>query len=128
MAQEPSPLLSRPPQAASALSGDDHSEQKLTTKLKGNTAWRIFVDPQTGATRQEPSPGTAPLQLSEDERKANSTSHAGLFEVPSSVPGGGFIVDLQGRFNSPQIETVDSNGKIRTLHLKPLPRQSAIEK
>ena len=38
-------------------------------------------------------------------------------EVPSSVPGGGVKVDLQGRFQSPLVGTIDADGKVKMQHL-----------
>ena len=78
---------------------------------------KVYVDPQTGAIRQDPTPGLVPLQLSPQERNALSTSHRGLVEVPSLVPGGGVELDLQGRFQIPLIGTVDPDGKARMHHL-----------
>jgi hypothetical protein len=76
----------------------------------------IYIDPQTGTIRPDPAPGTVPLQLTPQERNALSTSHEGLVEVPSPVPGGGFKIDLQGRFQSSLFFTIDANGKVRTHH------------
>jgi hypothetical protein len=78
---------------------------------------KIYIDPQIGAILREPAPGTAPLQLSPELRNALSTSHQGLVEAPSSVPGGGVKVDLQGRFQSPLVVTIDSSGKVKMQHL-----------
>jgi hypothetical protein len=78
---------------------------------------RVYVDPQTGAVRPEPAPGTVPLPLSPQEQNSFSTSHEGLVEVPSSVPGGGVKVDLQGRFQSPLIGTIGADGKVELQHL-----------
>jgi hypothetical protein len=77
----------------------------------------IHIDPQTGELRKTPAPGTMPLQLSPQERNAFSTSHQGLVELPSSVPGGGVKLDLQGRFQSPLVVTVDPDGKLKMEHL-----------
>jgi hypothetical protein len=76
----------------------------------------IHVDPQTGAVIPAPAPGTAPLELSAQERNALSTSHEGLTEVQSSVPGGGYSIDLQGRFQSPLTATIGPDGKVRIGH------------
>jgi hypothetical protein len=77
---------------------------------------KAFIDPQTGGFVREPPPGTAPLVLSPAESNALSTSHQGLVEVPSTVPGGGFKVDLQGRFQSPLTATVGPDGKVTIQH------------
>lgn len=41
-----------------------------------------------------------------------STSSEGLVEQTSAVPGGGTMVNLQGRFQSAATATVDPNGKV----------------
>jgi hypothetical protein len=79
----------------------------------------IYVDPRTGALLKEPAPGTLPLQVSPQFLNSLSTSHQGLVETPSAVPGGGVKVDLQGRFQSPMIATVDANGKLKIQHIEP---------
>jgi len=81
----------------------------------------IHVDPQTGAILKEPAPGTVPLQLSPQLTNSLSTSHQGLVETPSSVPGGGVKVDLQGRFQNPLIVTIDADGKVKMHHLGETP-------
>jgi hypothetical protein len=82
----------------------------------GATGMKIYIDPQTGQLMTEPA-GTVPLQLSPDEENALSTSHQGLVETVNPVPGGGVIVDLQGRFRNPIFATVDGNGKVTIQHL-----------
>jgi hypothetical protein len=80
---------------------------------------RAFIDPQTGRFVSEPAPGTPPLELSPAELNAFSTSDQGLVEVPSTVPGGGVKVDLQGRFQSPLTATVGADGKVTIGHAPP---------
>ena len=41
-----------------------------------------------------------------------STSHEGLSVENSPVPGGGGMIDLQGRFQSTATATVDANGNV----------------
>ena len=77
----------------------------------------IHIDPQTGAILEGPAPGSVPLQLTPELQNSLSTSNQGLVEVPSSVPGGGVIIDLQGRFQSPLVGTIDSSGKLKIQHL-----------
>jgi hypothetical protein len=65
----------------------------------------IHVDPQTGRRVAPPAPSTAiPLA-----HPAFSTSHQGLVERPS--PGGGVMVDLQGRFRSGATAAIGPDGK-----------------
>jgi hypothetical protein len=87
----------------------------------GGSGMVIYVDPQTGAILRQPAPGAAPLLLSPQQQNALSTSHQGLVEVPSSVPGGGVKVDLQGRFRSPVIGTIGADGQLRLQHLPETP-------
>lgn len=77
----------------------------------------IHIDPQTGTILEGPAPGSVPLQMTPELQNALSTSHQGLVEAPSSVPGGGVIVDLQGRFQSPLVGTIDPSGKLKIQHL-----------
>jgi hypothetical protein len=82
---------------------------------------RVYVNPRTGEILREPAPGTTPMTLSPQEQAAASTSHQGLVEVPSTAPGGGVKIDLQGRFRSPLVATIGPDGKTRTFHLGGLP-------
>jgi hypothetical protein len=81
----------------------------------------VYIDPQTGAIRPSPAPGTVPLVLSPRDANAMRTDTEGLVEVPSSVPGGGVKLDLQGRFQSPLVGTIDADGKVRIQHLPAMP-------
>ena len=77
----------------------------------------IHVDPKTGRLLKEPAPGSVPLPLTPQLRDQLSTSHQGLVEEPAAVPGGGVKLDLQGRFQSPLVGTIDADGKFRMQHL-----------
>ena len=68
---------------------------------------RINVDPQTGKRIPVPSSGEG-VQLPADA--AFSTSHSGLVEKPA--PGGGVMVDLQGRFRSAATASVGPDGAV----------------
>jgi hypothetical protein len=70
----------------------------------GRAGQWIKVDPQTGA-RVAPSAPTAAMALV----PAFSTSHQGLVE--EAAPGGGVMIDLQGRFRSAATGTVGTDGK-----------------
>lgn len=84
---------------------------------EGTSGMMIYIDPETGAFLNEPAPGHEPFQLTPQLQNAFSTSDSGLVEVPSSVPGGGVMLDLQGRFQSPLVGTIDANGKVKMQHL-----------
>lgn len=110
---------------APVLAGDSQPGVPAQTAAAASTQGRagmvIYIDPQTGALRRDPAPGTVPLQVTPQLQDALSTSDAGLVPVPSPVPGGGMMVDLQGRFQSPLIATIDANGTMRMQHLHTLP-------
>lgn len=95
--------------------------EKPTAVPEGASGMTVYIDPQTGAIRQDPAPGTTPLQLTPQERNAFSTSHQDLVQVPNPEPGGGVKLDLQGRFQSPLIGTIDANGKLKMQHLGDAP-------
>jgi hypothetical protein len=105
-------------EAQSRLGGTGAGQISTDAPTAGMT---IHIDPQTGAILEGPAPGSVPMQMSPDLMNALSTSHAGLLEVPSHVPGGGVIVDLQGRFQNPLIGTIDSSGKLKVQHLHRAP-------
>ena len=112
--------------AQPAFPGDSqpaHSEQtERAAAVPGSTSGvTIHIDPQTGTILKGPAPGAVPLQLSPAVQNALSTSHQGLAEVPSPFHGGGVKVDLQGRFRSPSLATIDSNGNVRILHPDEIP-------
>jgi hypothetical protein len=115
--EEGQAVLSGQPQTGAATSGPQPLAEKPATVPEGASGMIIHIDPQTGELRKTPAPGTVPLQLSPQERNAFSTSHQGLVEMPSSVPGGGVKLDLQGRFQSPLVVTIDRDGKIKMQHL-----------
>ncbi len=79
----------------------------------------VYVNPQTGQIVAQPVPGGEPLTLTPEEQNAASTSHDGLVEVPA--PGGGYMLDLQGRFQNPLAATIDASGRLRVHHLPNLP-------
>jgi hypothetical protein len=64
----------------------------------------IHVDPQTGQ-RIPPPAGRAAVAVD----PAFSSSHQGLVE--EAAPGGGVMIDLQGRFRSAATATIERDGK-----------------
>ena len=76
---------------------------------QGSSGLRVYIDPLTGEFG-------VPPQLEAPYAHAYSTSQEGLVETPSPVPGGGVMVDLQGRFLSPLTATVGADGKIKMRH------------
>ena len=78
----------------------------------------VHIDPNTG----EFLPGASPGALTPPATPGVSAGPAPqLLEVPSPVPGGGVLMDLQGQFLTPLEATSDVDGKIRLKH-KPVSR------
>ena len=75
-----------------------------TVAASGMGGMRAYVDPATGVLMSVPpagvTGGTVPA--------ATSRSGAGLVEVPA--PGGGTMVDLQGRFRSTMAASIAPDG------------------
>lgn len=115
--EESAPVSSAQTQTGSDASVPQPPAEKPAAVNEGTPGMKVYIDPRTGRILTEPPPGTAPLQLTPNEQNALSTSHQGLVEVPSSSPGGGVKLDLQGRFQSPLIGTIDANGKVKIQHL-----------
>ena len=78
----------------------------------------IHVDPQTGKRVARPA---ASVAIAADP--AFSTSHQGLVEQPA--PGGGMMLNLQGRFRSAATATVGVDGKA---HVECVPPGTAARK
>ena len=114
---ESQPAPSGQMQTGSGVSAVPPPAEKPVAVPGGAAGMTIYIDPQTGAILKEPAPGAVPLQLTRELQEALSTSHQGLVEVPSPVPGGGVMVDLQGRFQSPLFVTIDADGKVKLQHL-----------
>lgn len=66
-----------------------------TTLAPGESSMIATIDPETGETIASAGSGGV-----------NSTSDEGLVEVPSTAPGGGMMVDLEGRFQNTAVATV----------------------
>jgi hypothetical protein len=71
----------------------------------------VHIDPATGRLASTPQ-GTAPAMFDEEMRNRLSTSSEGLVEKPSPVPGGGTMVDLQGRFQNAFVAAVNDSGRV----------------
>ena len=82
---------------------------------EGAAGMRVYINPNTGEILQPPA-GAPATETPEALEKAFSTSSEGLVETPSPVPGGGVILDLQGRFRSPLVATQGADGKISIEH------------
>jgi len=71
---------------------------------------KAYVDPTTGALL----PGRPASLPSAPAPAGMDASTAGLVEVPT--PGGGVMVDLQGRFQNALVATIEPDGTMRVRH------------
>ena len=85
---------------------------------------RLYVDPDTGEFVETPSEA-APVEMAQDEMGQFSTSTAGLFE--EEAPGGGIMVNLQGRFQQAYVAVIDESGNLSAGcgHVHPIARTTA---
>jgi len=74
----------------------------------------VYVNPSTG--RIETPPADVRAAMAAAARGVGITSAVGLQETPSPVPGGGIMVDLQGRFRIPLVATLNADGKLTIDH------------
>jgi hypothetical protein len=89
---------------------DDH------TRISGKSgSLTVYIDPQTGEFIT-PEEAAVPPDERLEPPASSSTSHEGLVEEPSPVPGGGIMVDLKGRFQSPLTATIDNDGELKIAH------------
>jgi len=107
------------PASSTATVAEKHGEKTARTP-EGAAGMRVDIDPNTGEI-QEPPAGAPAAGMTESLEKASSTSSEGLVETPSPVPGGGVILDLQGRFRSPLVATQGADGKISIDHVPAVP-------
>ncbi len=82
----------------------------------GSAGMRVRIDPDTGQFKN-PSADAPPTKLPPAHANAFSTSSRGLSQQPSPTPGGGVMVDVQGRFLSPLTATLSPEGKLTIQHL-----------
>jgi hypothetical protein len=75
---------------------------------QGSAGMTVHKDPVTG--RFVPVPEGPKDPLSKELSDAMSMSQEGLVEVPS--PGGGFKVDLRGRFQQAMTATANTDGSV----------------
>jgi hypothetical protein len=126
-AGEGRPASSGQAQTTAGANAPQQPAEQPAAVPESDAGMTVYIDPKTGAVLTEPAPDRTPLRLTPQERNALSTSHQGLVQVPSSVPGGGVKLDLQGRFQSPMIGTIGPDGKVRLQHL-PRPTESPEQK
>jgi len=75
----------------------------------GAAGMTVYKDPITGRLLPIP-PGELQDLLTDEMKSAVSMSQEGLAET--AAPGGGVMIDLQGRFQSAMQAAVDADGKV----------------
>jgi hypothetical protein len=75
----------------------------------------VHIDPKTGEIITPPA-GVLSGQVSQQPVDASKKPRAELRETLSPVPGGGVMIHLDDRFDSPLSATIDADGKVRFEH------------
>lgn len=102
------------PTSTAAVEECEECEESTTHSPHGADSMRAYRDPKTGEWVSPPT-GVSSAEASASA-DALSTSHTGLEVTPSPTPGGGMMIDLQGRFQSPVTATQDAEGKLSIQH------------
>jgi len=87
---------------------DGIADAPVSTAAVAAPGFRVYRDPQSGRIGPPP-PGAPPLELSDAERRMLSRSDQGL--RPRTLPGGGTVIHLHGRFKSMAVATVGTDGR-----------------
>ncbi len=77
--------------------------------------YKATVDPITGEFTVPPPAAAIPgIFGAPPPARSLATSHEGLVPVPGTTRGGGWVVDLKGRFRSAVVATVSPDGPLTT--------------
>lgn len=101
-------------EAESTRSTDGASSPPSQVISPGGAGQVVYVDPVTGEILPHPPEGTLGrvIELHRRAQEMLSHSEAGLVQKPA--PGGGVMVDLQGRFQVLTVATMTDDGAVRT--------------
>ena len=99
---------------------DDAGQTKSSATIaqqqtRTGTAQRATIDPETGEFVSPPEQET-PAASESIQPSAFSISAETMEEAPSPVPGGGVMIDLKGRFQSPVSASIQGNGETTIEH------------
>ncbi len=97
---------SQPPQGTAQVTETRQPAAGATEKAPGMI---IHIDPITGEIVSTPA---TPLPTD----KLTTETPKELRVVPSPVPGGGVMIELDDRFSTPQKATVEADGKVTIKH------------
>ncbi|HXV13948.1 MAG TPA: hypothetical protein VEC56_07050 [Candidatus Krumholzibacteria bacterium] len=94
--------------------GDDRAKESFASMVvpqaPAASGMVVQIDPATGL----PVTPTPETMLALQDRMKLNRSTEGLVEVPSAVVGGGYTVDLQGRFQHSMTVTIDASGVVHS--------------
>jgi len=82
----------------------------------------VHINPITGEIPPGPPAGALTPPQAAETAKVPAPQ---FFTVPSAVPGGGVMVDLQGHFLTPLVATIDADGKVTLKHETTMPAGTA---
>ena len=102
-----------PSPAKTKIAREQNNKNRTPSGESG--ALRVYIDPDTSEFTAPPE-GEVVAARKLESPAAFGTSPQGLEEKPSPVPGGGTMVDLQGRFRSPLRATINSKGETKIGH------------
>lgn len=105
--------------AAEKQAVNNQQSRSVTSRQNTTPGMRVYVDPETGEFVDPPS-------IKQGD-SAQSTSAVDLVEEQSQVPGGGVMVDLKGRFQSPLVINRDAQGNTQILHSAPPVKSLEVE-
>lgn len=88
---------------------EPRQEAETPAPTVGAAGLTVYKDPVTGRLMPVP-PAELRKLLTEDVRRAASMSHEGLVET--AAPGGGVMIDLQGRFQNVMWATTGPDGVV----------------
>jgi hypothetical protein len=100
-----------PPEPAPAAVSEAVPAAPPESAPAGAAGLTVYKDPETGRLMPVPPQELREL-LSEEIRNAMSMSHEGLVET--AAPGGGVMIDLQGRFQNVMWAQIGPDGKLST--------------
>jgi hypothetical protein len=79
--------------------------------LNGSSEMKVYVDPETGEILKHSSKNAASLTLEKSTTVPDLPE-----EVASPVTGGGTMVDVKGRFQTPLKATINADGNVVINH------------
>lgn len=91
------------------------SRRQASEVSDGASGLIVHIDPKTGQLIT-PSTGALPAVVAQPPADTTKKSPAELRQVPSPVPGGGVLIELDERFQTPLTATIHADGKVKLEH------------